>query len=59
MIMLVIVILACGVHVFGTLCATAPANEYGIAETTAPTGIAGTVAAGALATLALIANASL
>lgn len=59
MIMLVIVIFACGFDIFGKLCATAPANEYGIAETTAPTGIAGTVAAGALATLALIANASL
>jgi hypothetical protein len=51
---LIIVIMACGVHVFGTLCAEAPDNEYCTGPQ--PRGIAGTVAAGGLASIALVAS---
>jgi hypothetical protein len=55
MIALIIVIMACGVHVFGTLCAEAPDNEY--CQGQQPRGIVGSLAAGGLATVALIASA--
>jgi len=53
--LLIIVVMACGVHIFGTLCAEAPDNEY--CQGQQPRGIAGSVAAGGLASLALIASA--
>jgi len=57
MIMLVIVIFACGFHILGSLCESAPIFEGGVLQKPKPSGVTGSLAAGGLALIALIASA--